>query len=66
MTIDSRVMGLNDPMTGERGMVVIVEDERTIAELERLYLTQAGNLGSKDTQIHDLAGGEPQEFDVRG
>jgi DNA-binding response OmpR family regulator len=29
-------------MTGERGMVVIVEDERTIAELERLYLTQAG------------------------
>jgi DNA-binding response OmpR family regulator len=25
-----------------RGMVVIVEDERTIAELERLYLTQAG------------------------
>ena len=23
-------------------MVVIVEDERTIAELERLYLTQAG------------------------
>lgn len=33
---------LNGPMTGERGMVVIVEDERTIAELERLYLTQAG------------------------
>ncbi|HEY4224583.1 MAG TPA: response regulator transcription factor [Pseudolysinimonas sp.] len=29
-------------MTGERGMVVIVEDERTIAELERLYLGQAG------------------------
>jgi L-ascorbate metabolism protein UlaG (beta-lactamase superfamily) len=27
-----------------------------------LYLTQAGNLGSKDTQVHDLAGGEPQEF----
>ena len=25
-----------------RGMVVVVEDERTIAELERLYLTQAG------------------------
>ncbi|MEP6843994.1 MAG: response regulator transcription factor [Pseudolysinimonas sp.] len=29
-------------MVGERGMVVIVEDERTIAELERLYLSQAG------------------------
>lgn len=28
-----------------------------------LYLTQAGNLGSKATRIHDLAGGEPQEFD---
>ena len=27
-----------------------------------LYLTQAGNLGGPDTQIRDLAGGEPQEF----
>jgi len=42
VTVAPRVMGLNDPMTGARGMVVIVEDERTIAELERLYLTQAG------------------------
>ncbi len=34
-----------------------------LSELGRtLYLTQAGNLGSKDTQVHDLAGGEPQEF----
>ncbi len=38
---------LNGPMSAEkgmpdRGMVVIVEDERSIAELERLYLTQAG------------------------
>lgn len=28
-----------------------------------LYLTQAGNLGSKDTRIHDLAGGDPEEFE---
>ena len=27
-----------------------------------LYLGQAGNLGSKDTRIHDLAGGTAQEF----
>lgn len=27
-----------------------------------LYLTQAGNLGSKATRIHDLAGGQPEEF----
>ncbi len=28
----------------------------------QLYLTHAGNLGSKQTQIHDLGGGAPQEF----
>jgi L-ascorbate metabolism protein UlaG (beta-lactamase superfamily) len=28
----------------------------------QLYLTQAANLGSKQTQIHDLASGEPREF----
>ncbi len=27
-----------------------------------LYLGQAGNLGSKDTRIHDLADGGPQDF----
>ena len=27
-----------------------------------LYLTQAGNLGAKDTQIHDLSGGRSHEF----
>ena len=27
-----------------------------------LYLTQAGNLGSKQTRIHDLAGGGSEEF----
>lgn len=42
MTFIPLAVRLNDPMIGERGMVVIVEDERTIAELERLYLTQAG------------------------
>ncbi len=29
-------------MTDERGLVLLVEDETAIAELERLYLTQAG------------------------
>ena len=28
----------------------------------RLYLTQAENLGSRDTRIHDLAGGAAEEF----
>ena len=27
-----------------------------------LYLTQAGNLGSPDTRIHDLADGSPRDF----
>ena len=35
-----------------------------LSELGRtLYLSQAGTLGSKETRIHDLAGGEPQQFD---
>ena len=38
----SGAVRLNERVTGERGMVVIVEDERAIADLERLYLTQAG------------------------
>jgi DNA-binding response OmpR family regulator len=42
VTVTAPAVRLNGAMTGERGMVVIVEDERTIAELERLYLTQAG------------------------
>ena len=33
---------LNDTMTPDRGLVVIVEDERSIADLQRLYLSQAG------------------------
>jgi hypothetical protein len=28
----------------------------------QLYLSQAGNLGSKETQIHDLADGSRREF----
>ena len=35
-------MGLNGAMTDARGLVVIVEDERAIAELQRLYLAEAG------------------------
>lgn len=33
---------LNVRVNSERGLVVVVEDERAIAELERLYLSQAG------------------------
>ncbi len=35
-------MHLNGAMTDGRGLVVIVEDEPAIADVERLYLTQAG------------------------
>jgi DNA-binding response OmpR family regulator len=47
VTFSAHTVRLNDPMSAEpepigRGMVVIVEDEKTIAELERLYLSQAG------------------------
>jgi DNA-binding response OmpR family regulator len=35
-------MGLNGAMTDARGLVVVVEDERAIADLQRLYLTEAG------------------------
>src|SRR6195952_1634224 len=35
-------MGLNGAMTDARGLVVVVEDERSIADLQRLYLTEAG------------------------
>jgi DNA-binding response OmpR family regulator len=35
-------MDLNGAMTDARGLVVIVEDERSIADLQRLYLTEAG------------------------
>jgi L-ascorbate metabolism protein UlaG (beta-lactamase superfamily) len=31
-----------------------------------LYLGQAGNLGSKDTRIHDLADGTPEDFATSG
>ena len=35
-------MGLNGDVTDARGLVVVVEDERAIADLQRLYLTEAG------------------------
>jgi DNA-binding response OmpR family regulator len=35
-------MHLNEPMIEGRGLVVIVEDEPSIADVQRLYLTQAG------------------------
>jgi len=31
-----------DPVNEERGLVVVVEDERSIADVARLYLTEAG------------------------
>jgi DNA-binding response OmpR family regulator len=33
---------MTDRVAPTRGMIVVAEDERSIAELERLYLTQAG------------------------
>jgi DNA-binding response OmpR family regulator len=35
-------MGLNGAMGESRGLVVVVEDEPAIADIERLYLAQAG------------------------
>jgi len=35
-------MRLNEAMSDGRGLVVVVEDEPSIADVERLYLTQAG------------------------
>ena len=35
-------MQLNEPMSQSRGLVVVVEDEPAIADIERLYLSEAG------------------------
>lgn len=34
--------GYSGPVSADRGLVVVLEDERAIAEVERLYLQQAG------------------------
>ena len=72
--VDVLAVPLNAPWARSREMTgflrrlaaphAIPIHDALLSELGRtLYLTQAGNLGSKDTQLHDLAGGEPQEFD---
>jgi L-ascorbate metabolism protein UlaG (beta-lactamase superfamily) len=43
---------------------VPVHDGGLSARGRQLYLSQAANLGSPDTELHDLAGGTPQEFGV--
>jgi DNA-binding response OmpR family regulator len=50
---------LNDTMTPDRGLVVIVEDERAISDLQRLYLTQAG------FGVHVSSDGETGLADIR-
>ena len=74
--VDVLAFPLNAPWARSRDMTAFlrrlsaphaipVHDALLSATGRTLYLTQAGNLGSKDTQIHDLAGGESQEFDAR-
>jgi L-ascorbate metabolism protein UlaG (beta-lactamase superfamily) len=73
--VDVLAFPLNAPWARSREMTaflrrlaaphaVPVHDGLLSATGRALYLTQAGNLGSKETQIHDLAGGTPQEFDA--
>ena len=50
---------LNDTMAPDRGLVVIVEDERSISDLQRLYLTQAG------FGVHVAVDGESGLVDIR-
>jgi L-ascorbate metabolism protein UlaG (beta-lactamase superfamily) len=74
--VDVLAFPLNAPWARSREMTAFlrrlaaphaipVHDALLSAVGRTLYLTQAGNLGSKETQIHDLAGGEPQDFDGR-
>ena len=71
--VDVLAFPLNAPWARSRDMTAFlrrlsaphaipVHDGLLSAAGRTLYLTQAGNLGSKETQIHDLAGGAPQEF----
>ena len=50
---------LNVSMAEDRGLVVIVEDERSISDLQRLYLTQAG------FGVHVAADGDTGLADIR-
>ena len=72
--VDVLAFPLNAPWARSRDMTaflrrlsaphaVPIHDGLLSAAGRTLYLTQAGNLGSKETRIHDLAGGA-QDFDA--
>ena len=72
--VDVLAFPLNAPWARSREMTsflrrlaaphaIPVHDALLSAAGRTLYLTQAGNLGSKETQIHDLSGGA-QQFDA--
>jgi L-ascorbate metabolism protein UlaG (beta-lactamase superfamily) len=71
--VDVLAFPLNAPWARSRDMTgflrrlaaphaIPIHDALLSAAGRALYLTQAGNLGSRETQIHDLAGGTAQEF----
>lgn len=71
--VDVLAFPLNAPWARSRDMTgflrrlaaphAIPVHDALLSEVGRtLYLTQAGNLGSKSTEIHDLAGGRSHEF----
>jgi L-ascorbate metabolism protein UlaG (beta-lactamase superfamily) len=73
--VDVLAFPLNAPWARSREMTAFlrrlaaphaipVHDGLLNAAGRTLYLTQAANLGSKETRIHDLAGGAPEEFDA--
>jgi L-ascorbate metabolism protein UlaG (beta-lactamase superfamily) len=75
--VDVLAFPLNAPWARSRDMTAFlrrlaaphaipVHDGLLSAAGRNLYLTQADNLGSKDTQIHDLAGGTAEEFTSGG
>jgi L-ascorbate metabolism protein UlaG (beta-lactamase superfamily) len=75
--VDVLAFPLNAPWARSREMTAFlrrlaaphaipVHDGLLSAAGRTLYLTQAGNLGSKETQLHDLAGGTPEEFAIGG
>jgi L-ascorbate metabolism protein UlaG (beta-lactamase superfamily) len=74
--VDVLAFPLNAPWARSREMTAFlrrlsaphaipVHDGLLSAAGRNLYLTQATNLGSKETQLHDLAGGAPQDFEAR-
>ena len=75
--VDVLAFPLNAPWARSREMTgflrrlaaphaIPVHDGLLNANGRRLYLHQAGSLGSPDTRIHDLADGSPQDFATEG